>query len=130
VLARLDPVLHQPAKLFLMIGTNDVWLDEPTESILATVRQIVTTVRERTPSTELYVQSVTPRTATLAGAIRAVNVGLQELAVEVGATYVELFDLMCDGSGALRPGFSLDELHLEPPAYELWREAIRPYVEA
>ncbi len=129
VLARLDPVLDRPAKLFLMIGTNDVWLDAPTESIVGTVRQILTTVRERTPSTALYLQSVTPRTVALAAPIRAVNRGLEGLAGDVGATYIELFDLLCDGSGALRAGFSVDDLHLEPPAYELWREAVRPYVE-
>ncbi len=130
VLARLEPVLDRPAKLFLMIGTNDVWQGAPTAATLSTIGRIVRTVRERTPGTALYVQSVTPRSAALAAPIRAVNAGLRSLAEEAGATYVELFDLLCDESGALRPGFSVDELHLQPAAYEIWREAVRPLVEA
>jgi lysophospholipase L1-like esterase len=129
VLKRLESVLDGPAKLFLMVGTNDVWLGATTESIVDTVGRIVNTVRGRTPTTELYVQSVTPRTAALAPAIRAVNARLRDVAVGAGATYVELFDLMCDKDGGLRPGFSDDELHLQSPAYDVWCEAIRPFVE-
>jgi lysophospholipase L1-like esterase len=130
VLARLDSVLDRPSKVFLMIGSSDVWLDGSTESVVDAVRQIVVTVRERTPSTELYVQSITPRTAAMAPAIRAVNAGLRELTCACGSTYVDLFDLLADEDGGLRPGFSDDELHLLAPAYDVWREAIRPYVEA
>jgi len=127
---RLDPVLDHPAKLFLMIGTNDVWQETPTADIVEQIGRIVATIRARTPATQLYVQSVTPRSAALAAAIQAVNHGLQRVAAAAGATYVELFDLLSDDSGALRPGFSLDELHLQPPAYDIWREAVRPLVEA
>jgi lysophospholipase L1-like esterase len=128
VLARVDQVLGKPGRLFLMIGTNDVADGTPTERIVATVGQIVDTIRRRSPATVLLVQSVTPRTAALAPAIRAVNADLAGLATAAGATYVELFDLMCDEQGALRPGFSHDTLHLEPPAYDIWREAVTPLV--
>lgn len=130
VLGRLDAVVDRPAKLFLMIGTNDVWLGSPPDVIVEQIGQIVTAIRSRTPSTTLYVQSVTPRSGRLASAIRAVNDGLRVVAAGAGATYVELFDLLCDADGGLRPGFSVDELHLQPPAYDIWREAVRPLVEA
>jgi hexosaminidase len=130
VLARLEPVLDRPAKVFLMIGTSDVWLDESTADVVDAVGRIVAAVLERTPSTELYVQSITPRSAAMAPAIRAVNAGLRSLACASGATYVDVFDLLADEDGGLQAGFSDDELHLLAPAYEVWREAIRPYVEA
>jgi lysophospholipase L1-like esterase len=128
VLARVDQVLGHPAGLFLMVGTNDVADGLPTERIVATVGDIVATIVRSSPATVLFVQSVTPRTAEMAPAIRAVNAGLAGLAAGVGATYVELFDLLCDERGALRPGFSHDALHLQPDAYDIWHHAVAPLV--
>jgi hexosaminidase len=130
VLARVDQILGRPSKVFLMVGTNDVWRGAATEQLVDTVRDIVSTIQRQSPSTTVYVESVTPRTAALAPAIRAANAGLRAMAAELGATYVELFELMCDEAGGLRPGFSDDELHLRAPAYDIWREAIRPLVDA
>lgn len=129
LLRRTDQILGKPSKVFLMIGTNDVADGRPVETIVATATQVVDTIRRRSPTTHVYVQSVTPRTAALAPRIKAVNAGLSDTAEAADATYVELFDPLAQSDGALVPGYSLDDLHLEPPAYDIWREAVRPHVE-
>jgi lysophospholipase L1-like esterase len=130
LLRRTHQVLGRPSKLFLMIGTNDIDDGRPVETIVATTKEVVGTITRTSPDTVLFIQSVTPRTAAMAPRIGAVNEGLAALAAATrNATYVELFDLLCTPDGALVPGYSTDDLHLEPPAYDIWREAIRPLVE-
>jgi lysophospholipase L1-like esterase len=128
VLARLDQALDQPTSLFLMIGTNDIGDGVAAKHILGNVRAIVSTIGQRSPRTRIFVHSVLPRTAELAQAIRFLNSGLEDVAVGAGATYVELFDLLADARGAIRPEFSRDHLHLLPAAYDLWLAVIRPLV--
>jgi lysophospholipase L1-like esterase len=130
LLRRTHQVLGRPSKLFLMIGTNDVADGRPVDAIAATTKQVVDTITGTSPDTRLYLQSVTPRTTAMAPAIRAVNQALQNLAAATpNATYVELFDLLSAPDGALVPGYSVDDLHLQPPAYDIWRDAVRPFVE-
>jgi lysophospholipase L1-like esterase len=129
LLRRVDQVLGSPSKVFLMIGTNDVADGRPVEAIVATIKDIVVAIRQGSPQTTLYLESVTPRTAAMAPRIRGLNAGLAQLATESGATYVELFELLCQADGALVAGYSTDDLHLQPAPYDIWREAVRPLVE-
>jgi lysophospholipase L1-like esterase len=130
VLGRLDQALDQPAMVCLMIGTNDLGDGTAAKQILANVQTIITTIGRRSPGTRIVVQSVTPRTAELAQAIRLLNSGIEELTVRSGATWVELFDLMADEHGAIRRQFSDDHLHLTPAGYAVWLDVIRPLVVA
>jgi lysophospholipase L1-like esterase len=128
VLKRLELALGHPAALFLMIGTNDVGDGQPTQRTVNTVERIVATVRERCPDTELYLQSVLPRSPTLAAAIRAVNAGLAEMCPRLGAIYLDFFAAFADEEGVIRPEYSSDELHLTPAGYEVWHRVLPPLV--
>jgi lysophospholipase L1-like esterase len=128
VLGRLDQALDQPASLLLMIGTNDVGDGVPAKRILSNVRTTILAIGARSPGTRIVLHSVLPRTAELAQAIRFLNSGLEEIAAATGSTYVDLFELLADDRGAIRPEFSDDHLHLSPAAYVVWLDAIRPLV--
>ena len=58
---RLDPIIKgKPAKIFLMIGINDIAHHLSTDSIVKNITQIIRKIKKETPSTQLYIQSLLP----------------------------------------------------------------------
>ena len=61
MLDRLDPIVAgQPAKLFLMIGTNDLAAGATPDAVAANICKVVDRILAESPRTKLYVQSVFP----------------------------------------------------------------------
>lgn len=50
----------QPAKVFLMIGTNDLANGAPVDSVARMMERIIARTKELSPRTKLYVQSLLP----------------------------------------------------------------------
>ena len=132
--------LHQilpghPAKLFLLIGVNDVSHDLTTDTIVGMIRVTVERIRKESPDTKLYLQSLLPinesfgRYKRLAGKtnmIPEINKQLEELAKEKGLTYINLFPLFTEkGSNVLRAELTTDGLNLLVEGYKIWVKAIR-----
>ena len=132
--------LHQilpghPAKLFLLIGVNDVSHDLTTDTIVGMIRVTVERIQKKSPDTKLYLQSLLPinesfgRYKRLAGKtnmIPEINKQLEELAKEKGLTYINLFPLFTEkGSNVLRAELTTDGLHLKEEGYKIWVKAIR-----
>ena len=60
---RLDAVLKgKPAKIFLLIGINDASRGAPADTIVSRIGMIVGKIKEDSPKTKLYLQSVLPVT--------------------------------------------------------------------
>ena len=60
---RLAPIIKgKPAKIFLMIGINDIAHHLSTDSIVKNITKIIRKIKKETPSTQLYIQSLLPRT--------------------------------------------------------------------
>lgn len=132
--------LHQilpghPAKLFLLIGVNDVSHDLTTDTIVGMIRVTVERIQKESPDTKLYLQSLLPinesfgRYKRLAGKtnmIPEINKQLEELAKEKDLTYINLFPLFTEkGSNVLRAELTTDGLHLKEEGYKIWVKAIR-----
>ena len=132
--------LHQilpghPAKLFLLIGMNDVSHDLTTDTIVGMIRVTVERIQKESPDTKLYLQSLLPinesfgRYKRLAGKtnmIPEINKQLEELAKEKGLTYINLFPLFTEkGRNVLRAELTTDGLHLKEEGYKIWVKAIR-----
>lgn len=61
VINRLDDVVSgKPSKIFLLIGTNDLSRKITTDSVVKNILIIADYVRQQSPSTSLYVQSILP----------------------------------------------------------------------
>ena len=130
VLRRLEQVTRgKPAKVFLMIGTNDLFGGDSEAEIVSNIEEILDRLKDETPDTEVYLQSVLPRDAGYRTRIEAVNARLAEVAGERGAAWVDLYPGFLDPeTGAIRPELSNDELHLLGPGYALWKEQIEALV--
>lgn len=132
LLANLPGIAQgQPAKLFIMIGTNDLGTEGINNAahVAANVRASLALMKQRSPRTELYVQSILPthagiRTVALE---KETNDSLRRICSEMGATYIDLWDDMLP----IEQGdayYSLDGLHLQAAAFSLWCHRIAPYV--
>ncbi len=138
ILLRLDAITKlKPAKIFIMIGVNDIARNMTTVEITANYRTILERIRTESPKTKVYIESVLPvnpatgmalNHTNKTGQIMELNGKLKELATEFGGTYIDLFSVMADPDNHLPRKYSIDGLHLSYEGYRVWTEAIRPYV--
>ena len=136
-LANIEGVVAgHPAKVFLMIGTNDLGggsSASPSE-IAGYVEEMVSLFKEKSPGTELYIQSVLPvaeGNKRSAESIIELNSLYRELCGREGLTYVDLWSQMVEpGTTHINPVYTKDGLHLYPSGYRVWCNAIAPYVGA
>jgi lysophospholipase L1-like esterase len=99
--------------------------------IATNLAAILDGLKQQTPDTEVYLQSVLPRAPSYRGSIEALNARLAEVALEHGAAWVDLYPAFFDPeTGGIRGELSNDELHLLGPGYALWKEQIEMQVRA
>ena len=137
---RLDQVTDgKPKMIFLLIGINDVADARNTSRTIAgKYEELVEAIREKSPQTQLYIQSVMPinndfkRYKSLIGRediISPLNAALKEIALAHGAVYIDLWPVLADpATGKMRKEFTTDGLHLSGAGYRAWTEAVAPYV--
>ncbi len=135
VLKRIDEVTAgKPAKVFLMIGTNDLaWAGKTVPETRDNIAKIIDAIQQQSPSTKIYLQSVLPVIDGMADKFLNKNiVPLDEELVKVAAakkvTYVDLVPFFKGPDGQLKKEFTEDGLHLNGKAYAVWHEQIKKYL--
>jgi lysophospholipase L1-like esterase len=130
VLERLHQVTNgQPSALYINIGTNDLTHgpDQRDTSYLQ-YKEIIARVQKESPSTRIYLQSLLPRAVYYKAQIEAFNSEIEQLAIEMGVTYIDLYSHFLDHDGSIADEFSNDELHLNGQGYLLWQSLLGPYL--
>lgn len=132
VLSRLDTAIHEPAAVFLLIGTNDLAYDVPLATIANNVRQIIEGIQTRAPGTPVIVQSVMPRAEAYRAEVQELNRRYQQIVQRQGpnVTYLDLWPALATTTGGLSPEFTADKLHLNGAGYVAWVDTLRPHVSA
>lgn len=124
-----------PAKVFLLIGINDLARGTSPDSVVKNILLIADYLRQQTPATRLYIQSLLPvndsfgkfGTHTNKGReVLAVNRALSNAAGGHHYTYLDLYDSFCDPTGRLQSAFTNDGLHLTGEGYLLWKHLLYP----
>lgn len=139
VLARLDEVTSsKPAKIFLLIGVNDLKRGISVDMIVNNYRRIIANIQAASPKTRIYLQSVLPvNEGMLSPAydkvknsiIAGLNEQLQQVAQQPRVTYINLHPLMEDATGQLKKELTPDGIHLYPSAYIGWTAALKKYLQ-
>jgi lysophospholipase L1-like esterase len=140
VFDRLDPIIEgKPAKIFLLIGINDVSHDVTADSIVCAVKRISSIIRSESPETKLYIQSVFPvnpsfkmfqKATTRGDVVNEINCGLKKLCTDLSIKYIDVFSsLVSPGENVLNPEYTNDGLHLMGKGYIKWVETIKKFVE-
>lgn len=136
---RLEPILKgKPAKIFLLIGINDLSRGTSADTIVSQIDRITRKIKRDSPKTKLYLQSILPVTdhyKMFAGhtkhwrMVGEINEKLRDLAVRERVVYIDLYSRFVDPlTGKMKTEYSNDGLHLLGKGYKLWAEIIRPYV--
>ncbi|MEJ7736926.1 MAG: family 20 glycosylhydrolase [Chitinophagaceae bacterium] len=138
VINRLDEITNRnPAKVFLMIGINDLTRNVSPDSLLKNFLLIADYIRQQSPSTQLYIQSLLPVNnvygkfgshTSKAGEVVKVNTRLSENASVHGYTFINLNAAFSDKAGKLNAGLTNDGLHLKGEAYLIWKHLVYPDV--
>jgi lysophospholipase L1-like esterase len=118
----------KPAKIFLMIGTNDVEFSRiPPEGIVANIQDMLVRLKAGLPGTKVYVESLLPREPKWDEKVRTVNALLKPVAVKYADAYIDLYPLFVK-DGRLDPHYTVDDIHMAGEGYVRWSDAIRPYI--
>lgn len=135
---RVDPIVDgHPAKIFILSGVNDVSHDLTADSIARAMDRLITIIKERSPETKIYLQSMLPFNCDvqmwklLNGREQVVidaNALFEQVAARHGVTWINLYPLFDDGTHHLRADLTNDGLHLMGDGYLIWRDAVLPYV--
>lgn len=138
VFDRLDAIVNgQPAKIFLMIGINNVPQNEPADTIAAGIRLIVQKIKQVSPETQIYVQSLLPVTTYYNKfyehtchwkEIPEINQKIKTVTEKEQVQYIDLFSHFVDAEGQMQKQYTNDGLHLLGKGYLLWKEIITPYL--
>lgn len=138
VLNRFEEVLNRkPAKLFLMIGVNDLAKNIPEEVVIQNIFSLASQVKRRSPKTKLYIQSILPTNPAIQHPdylnahfnkddhIQVVNGQLRKFAARLNYTFVDLYSSFLDKESHLDAKYTDDGLHLNWAGYMHWVETLK-----
>ena len=138
ILERLDEVTEgQPAKIFLLIGINDISRNFPDKLILRNYRKIIERIKTDSPETEIYVQTILPVNNTFTKYknhynkdehILHINNELKLLAEEYHLNLIDLHPYFLDDTKRLDSAYTEEGLHLNAAGYQHWAELLKPYI--
>ncbi|MES2520828.1 MAG: family 20 glycosylhydrolase, partial [Bacteroidota bacterium] len=138
VLNRLDEIYQRkPAKVFLLIGINDLKNGLTCDSISKNIFRIVSILKEKSPDTQVFVQSILPLNddfkqfpshTSKASLIPILNEHLKTAAQQYQYIYLDFNAAFANKKNKLRAEFTNDGLHLLGKGYQHWKSLVMPYV--
>ena len=124
-----------PEKVFVLGGINGL-NDSNIDQTAAQYEKLLNELHRALPDAEIYIQSVLPiakeREVSLTNichneTIIAFNQRLQSIAEARNLTYIDIHALYYQ-NGQIDPSLTYDGLHLLSHAYQLWEDAVTPYL--
>lgn len=135
VLQRLDEVTEgKPAKVFILIGINDISRNIPDSLILRNYETIIRRIKTESPKTRIYFHTLMPVNNEFTQFknhynkdehILFVNAELKKLAECEKITLIDLYPHFLDASKKLDKKYTIDGLHLNIEGYRVWAEVLR-----
>ncbi len=136
VLERLDEVVKgQPAKVFVLIGINDLAKNIPDSIIIWNYNRIIGRIKQESPRTKLYLQTLLPTHDILNKKsaiykndhrIQHINKAIKEIGLnDKRIVIIDLYPAFADPSGKLKRKYTWDGVHLNIAGYRKWAEILK-----
>lgn len=119
---------RKPKILVITLGVSGGAGFMPEEKFVAVYKEMIKTVRENSPETRIFVQSILPLSDRSVlhykklskEAVKAANEWIRRLCEEENIPYIDTHSLLCDDSGYLKKIYQNDEyMHLTTAAYKI-----------
>lgn len=133
VLERLQEVIdRKPAKVFVLIGINDISRNIPDSLILRNYKTIIERIRKGSKKTQIYFYTMLPVNASFEKFknhygkdehILYLNDEIRKFTAKK-VTVIDLYPHFLDADKKLRAELTKDGLHLIPAGYEVWKEVL------
>lgn len=138
VLERLDEVTGgKPAKVFILIGINDISRNIPDSIIARNYRRIVQRIRQESPDTKIYFQTLLPVNNEFTQFknhynkdehILWLNEQIRALEKKEHIQVIDLHPHFLNEEKKLDSSYTLDGLHLNAEGYKVWAKILTPYL--
>lgn len=127
-----------PKVIVLMIGTNNIGNISPTanpdpriDDVAKGIKAILDLCRQKAPHAKIILTSIFPRNDNMEvmPTINAINRKISKFADGKRIKFVDVSKKMADKNGKLFDGITVsDKLHLDVKGYQVWADAIKPYL--
>lgn len=122
----------KPKLIAIMIGTNNTGRDSA-EDIAEGVKAIVGEYRKICPDATILLQAVFPRGERAEdparAKIKAINSIISKLDDGKNVVYLDFGDKFLNPDGSMSKEIMPDFLHPSPQGYQIWADAIQPYID-
>ncbi len=134
ILNRLDEITsRKPAKIFIMIGINDISKSIPDSVIIKNYYTIINRIKKESSNTKIYIQSILPTNNSFPQFVRhqnktehiiVINNALQKLALQKNCVYVDVYSALLDKENKLDNLYTNDGLHINGKGYFTWKNLL------
>ena len=130
VLERLQEVIdRKPAKVFILIGINDISRNIPDAVILSNYKKMISRIREGSKKTQIYFYTLLPVNSSFEkfknhygkdDHILYLNDEIRKFTAKK-VNVIDLYPAFLDKDNHLRAELTKDGLHLIPEGYQVWK---------
>ncbi|ARS39919.1 sialate O-acetylesterase [Sphingobacteriaceae bacterium GW460-11-11-14-LB5] len=134
VLERLQDVIEgKPAKIFILIGINDISRNIPDSVILGNYKKMIARIRKGSKKTKIYFNTLLPVNAAFEKFknhygkdehILWLNDEIRKFTAK-NVTVIDLYPNFTDQDKHLRAELTKDGLHLIPAGYQVWADFLK-----
>jgi lysophospholipase L1-like esterase len=122
---------YHPRQVVIYAGGNDINAGKSPDVVYGDFVALVTKIRSKLPHARIaYIASApNPRRWAQVEKVKRLNTLAETYCRHHGMDFINVFPLMLGPDGLPKPDiFVSDRLHMNPKGYEIWREAVRPYL--
>lgn len=137
VLERLKEVTEgKPAKVFILIGINDIARNIPDSVILDNYKRIIRRIKTESPRTKIYFNTLLPVNNTFTARnhfnrdehILFINEELKKMERSENITVIDIHSQFLDADNRLDRQYTYDGLHLNAAGYQRWATILKVYI--
>ena len=138
VINRLHEITEgKPAKLFILIGINDISRNIPDSFIVRNYERIIQKIQAESPRTKIYFQTLLPVNNDFTQFknhynkdehILNINKQIKKLGKQYAVEVIDLYPHFLNKQNKLEEKYTEDGLHLNAAGYKVWAEILNNYI--